>query len=363
LSKIEFNEKKLKELPSTKLPSNPTRDNYLSFVNNLELEIDLREKIKNQYIVLEGELLKLNSKEEQPIEPILEAKTTNYNNLQADVSNAVLKDKIFQKNLNQEKKEYVIRAMYLDQVLKNKESINTSVTAQTTNTISDNGSFQKSVDSLYNITIKQITDQEDKISELKSSMKTAVTFLMNKTTVNKQTTQTKSVIQTNSSKPNPLHQTTANVQNILRQPQVLNHNFKANFAIDNKLMEDRKGFMACPLLQGQRTIRYEENVNGGKHNGVVFTSKKSDVINISQGTVVKVGTTSQNKKYVIIKHDGDYMSVFANLKETYVVENQYAKFDQIIGKANAVNNNDFAIHFQIWQGSQSLNPSRWIKNN
>ena len=68
-------------------------------MNSLELEIDLREKIKNQYIVLESEILKNNNIPEEEIKPIQEEIIVIYKNLEADVINAVYKDKIFQKNL------------------------------------------------------------------------------------------------------------------------------------------------------------------------------------------------------------------------------------------------------------------------
>ncbi len=328
-------------------------------MNSLELEIDLREKIKNQYIVLESEILKNNNIPEEEIKPIQEEIIVIYKNLESDVINAVYKDKIFQKNLNTEKKQDAIRAIYLSQVLKANQ--NSSQNSEVVNVLS---SSQNSLDSLHSIVIQRIAKEEDNIIELKSSKKTAMEFLMKKTQLAKASSQ-----QTNNSKRavstplSPFTKVVVNVQNILRQPEISAHNFKANFTADNKLIEDRRGFMPCPLSQGRRSVRYEEKVNGRNHDGVIFTSKTTNVGNISQGTVVKIGSSSGNNKYVIVKHDGDYLSVYAYLKQTYVSENQYIKSGQILGEANLYKNDSYAMHFQIWKGSQSLNPSRWIKNN
>jgi septal ring factor EnvC (AmiA/AmiB activator) len=319
----------------------------------------LREKIKNQYIALEGEILKNNNIPEEEIKPVEREITVNYNNLETDVINAVLKDKIFEKTLNKNKKQDAIRAIYLSQVLRanqksseNYEAVNVLNTPQNT------------LDSLHSFVIQRITNEEDNIIELKSSMKTAMEFLMQKTQVVKASTQqTNNSTQAVNTPLSPFTKVVVNIQNILKQPEIRDHIFKANFAVDNKLIEDRKGFIPCPLPQGTRTVRYEEKVNGRKHDGVVFTSKKNNVENISQGTVVKVGASSGKNKYVIVKHDGDYMSVYAYLKQTYVSENQHINSGQVLGEANLYKNDSYAIHFQMWKGSQSLNPSRWIKNN
>lgn len=366
LSAIQKNEKKLLQFKSAKLPSNANRDNYLAYVNSLSQEIDLREKIKNQYIKLESELLLYNTEEKKNdiLEPIKTIQRVSYSNLKSDVYNAVLNDKIFQEKLKQEKKDHIIRAMYLNQVLKsNNESIVT-IAEPAADQNSKETSIQNSVDSLHAVAITKITTQEDKINTLNTSMKEAMDYLLDNTkVVQKSSTQNYKTPPTNKPVVNPLNRTVVNIQNVLRQPQVSGYNFRVNYAVDNKLMEDRKGFMSCPLSQGIRSIRYEEKINGRKHDGVVFTSKSSTVSNISQGTVVKVGQSTAGKKYVVVKHDGDYMSVYANLKEVYVSENEYIKFKGNLGQANSYNGNTFAIHFQIWKGSQSLNPSRWIKNN
>jgi len=360
LTNVNKIEKKVNQFKSLQLKSNPTKDDYLSYVNNLELEIDLRERLKNQYIILETQVLNNNINSTAEAADHFANKQSipnnNFEHLKKDLANAVLKDKIFSKNLQRDKKNDVIRAIYLKQILNSKQTLSTPKMV-----LNNKEETQLKLDSLHAISIKRIADQNDTIGIRKKAMKKTVNILMRNTPIAKPTSKTNA--STANKNSNSYSNIIINVQNSLRLDQIRNYNFKPDYASDNKLIEDRKGFIPSPLSQGKKAIRYEEKINDRTHDGIVFSSNTSLVKNISQGTVLKVSTYGNNNTYVIVRHDGEYMSVYTNLKKTYVKENQYIKFGESLGEAHLYKNDSYAIHFQLWKGSQSLNPSRWIKNN
>ena len=360
LAKIEKSKKKLNSISKKRLPINPTKDDYLSLVNNLEVRIDLIKKIQNQYIETENFLLaQISPETSKPKETNLKVQIpkTNYSSLRKVMANAILKDELISKDGNYTVENKSLRELYLKQIYQTDSDNSISVS---TPVVSEK---QSNLDSLHAVVIKEIGSYEDQLISAKNEMSSAANYLK-RTQAQEKSSNSKTVRVTvgNSNHNNKYSSIVANVQGILRLPEIKDYPYRPDFALDNKLIEDRKGFIPLPLSQGKRALRYEEKVNGRKHDGVVLSSSKSLVQNISQGIVLKVGTLD-NKKYIVVKHDGEFMSVYANLARSHVVENQKISFNQSLGEAYKSKDNTYALHFQIWKGSQSLNPSRWLKNN
>lgn len=357
LDAIAINEKKVNKLPSLTLPKNPTKDDYISHLNKLEIQLDLTEKLKNQYINLEKEILKTEVK---PTPKTIEVSTPKNNSSQLRnlLVNKVHKNNLLEDNTLSSRSQSMIDEMYLSQVLEN----HPTPSSKTTNVKSVN-TQTNNIDSLHSIVIDKIVLYEDNGKRLKAQMKSVSEKLKKRTHIQYSNSENIARNTPSQNTSQSYNAVAINIQNILRKPEVKDKPFAPRFDQDNKLIEDRKGFITPPMLNSSKAVRYESPINGSKHDGIVLKSKNANVTNISQGVVSKIGTTSSNKKFIVIKHDNDYMSVYSNLNQTFVNENEFVKYNQVIGDAHKINNQDFTIHFQLWKGSKSQNPSHWLKNN
>lgn len=360
MESIEKNEKSIKKLPILLLPKNPTKDDYISHLNKLELHLDLTEKIKNQYINFEKEVLKTDVKPLKQTPTKSKSKDAN-SELRDLLLNKVYQNKLLENNAVSNLSQSMLDEMYLSQILnaRPKKTI-PSIENPSTNTMEI-----EDLDSLHSTVIDRIVFYEENAKRLKSEMHTVSEKIKKRTHIQlSNTTPNSTTTQPKSTNSNIEYNSIAiNVQNILRTPKVKDKVFTPHFDQDNKLIEDRKGFISAPLKNSQKAIRYETTISNRNHDGIILKSTSSDVHNVSQGIVSKIGTSSGNKKFIIIKHDNGYMSVYSNINQTYVTENEFVKYNQKIGEAHKLNNQDFTIHFQLWKGSKSQNPSHWLKNN
>jgi septal ring factor EnvC (AmiA/AmiB activator) len=64
-------------------------------------------------------------------------------------------------------------------------------------------------------------------------------------------------------------------------------------------------------------------------------------------------------KAVIVQH-GDFRTVYANLKNVYVVRNQEIKLNDAIGEIYTDNDGLAELYFELWQKNKTLNPQRWL---
>lgn len=99
-----------------------------------------------------------------------------------------------------------------------------------------------------------------------------------------------------------------------------------------------------------------------KNNGVDITTNPGEKArSIFNGTVSKVFLVPGSNSAVIIRH-GQYISVYANLREVYVKQGDAVKTKQEIGLiySDTEENNKTVLKFQIWRGNVKLNPEDWI---
>ena len=132
--------------------------------------------------------------------------------------------------------------------------------------------------------------------------------------------------------------------------------------------EKNKGRFPWPTQQGVITDRFGEHAHPVmknliiKNNGVDITTNPGEKArSIFNGTVSKVFLVPGSNSAVIIRH-GQYISVYANLREVYVKQGDVVKTKQEIGLiySDTEENNKTVLKFQIWRGNVKLNPEDWI---
>ena len=128
-----------------------------------------------------------------------------------------------------------------------------------------------------------------------------------------------------------------------------------NYEMDNKLFEDRKGFMEWPI----------DNADFKKttENGAVELIGSNELVkSISQGKVIYAKKLPEGTYTIVILHDNDYYSVYANLASSLVGYGEQVNYQQILGSLKPKEDQRFLLEFQIWKKTNILNPSRWLKN-
>lgn len=128
-----------------------------------------------------------------------------------------------------------------------------------------------------------------------------------------------------------------------------------------------KGKLLWPVTNGVITSAFGEHNHSVlkgvkvKNNGVdIATTKSSDVKVVSKGVVSRVIAIPGYNKAVIVRH-GKYLTVYANLADVYVKNNQKVESGEIIGKLFSLDSNS-TLHFEIWKGNIKENPKLWLLN-
>jgi len=148
---------------------------------------------------------------------------------------------------------------------------------------------------------------------------------------------------------------------VIRQTQSTKTEYGKDFG-------DNKGKLSWPLKNGIIINDFGEHshpVLKGviiKNNGIDIQSSESDeVIAIFTGEVSRVFSIPGYNNAIIIRH-GEYLTVYANLKEIFVKQGQKIKTNEKIGILYIENNDAGGVlHFEIWKENQKLNPNQWLK--
>ena len=99
-----------------------------------------------------------------------------------------------------------------------------------------------------------------------------------------------------------------------------------------------------------------------KNNGVdIQSSENEDVIAVHLGEISRIISIPGYNNAIIIRH-GNYITVYANLKEIFVKQGQNIATGTLIGKIYKDSNEaNGVLHFEIWEENQKLNPVKWLK--
>jgi septal ring factor EnvC (AmiA/AmiB activator) len=129
-----------------------------------------------------------------------------------------------------------------------------------------------------------------------------------------------------------------------------------------------KGRLPWPV-QGQIIGKF--GISRNPETGVVIENVGID-IKAKSGTPVKsvldgvVSTITYIRGYgnlIIIDHGGGFSTVYAQIDDISVHENEYVqKGSTIATVVNSENNNPEILHFEVWGNQQKLNPQIWLSH-
>lgn len=98
------------------------------------------------------------------------------------------------------------------------------------------------------------------------------------------------------------------------------------------------------------------------NNGVNIQTREDEKVKcIFDGEVSRVAFIQTMGNTVIIKH-GDYLTVYAGLKEVFVRTGQKVSTNQEIGKVFSNNDGVSELRFQIFKNTTPLDPQIWLRN-
>lgn len=98
-----------------------------------------------------------------------------------------------------------------------------------------------------------------------------------------------------------------------------------------------------------------------KNNGVdISTAENSSVRAVFGGEITGVIIIPGAGKALMVRH-GEYLSVYANLKEVFVQKGDKVSTKQEIGKVMTdETDGKTEVHFEIWKGQVILDPATWL---
>lgn len=132
--------------------------------------------------------------------------------------------------------------------------------------------------------------------------------------------------------------------------------------------EKNKGLLPFPVAQGIITDKFGEHPHPVmksviiRNSGVDITTDAGEKARaVFNGTVSRVFAIPGGNMAIIIRH-GQYLSVYSNLKEVYVKQDDEVKTRQEIGLiySDPDEGNKSVLKFQIRKENVKLNPEEWI---
>ena len=84
----------------------------------------------------------------------------------------------------------------------------------------------------------------------------------------------------------------------------------------------------------------------------------SSVSSVLDGMVSKISFMPSYGSFVIVDHGGGYRTVYSNLDNIIVNENDYIQSGQKIAR---VSDNNNKLQFQVWYNDEPFNPEQWLR--
>jgi septal ring factor EnvC (AmiA/AmiB activator) len=142
--------------------------------------------------------------------------------------------------------------------------------------------------------------------------------------------------------------------------------FDNEFLTSSRSFSELRGRLAFPVSRGRIISDF-----GSKQNlklktfsinyGIDILCTDPVVKSVSDGIVSAIEWLPGYGTVVIITHKGNYRTVYGHLENIQVTENQRVNAGSTIGYvSNGLEGR--VLHFQIWNGRQSVDPNSWLKN-
>lgn len=127
-----------------------------------------------------------------------------------------------------------------------------------------------------------------------------------------------------------------------------------------------KGNLIWPVSKGKIVTQFGEKRN--LNLNTVTVSYGIDILArgelsvkvVADGVVSAIEWLPGYGTVIIVSHEGGYKTVYGHIGEVYVNEGDKLKTGGLIGKVGETFEGNI-LHFQIWNGRQSVNPENWLK--
>jgi septal ring factor EnvC (AmiA/AmiB activator) len=98
------------------------------------------------------------------------------------------------------------------------------------------------------------------------------------------------------------------------------------------------------------------------HNGLrIAPTGNGEVMSIADGQVVYVAHINGMRNIIIVQHDSEYYTVYANLDEFYVTLSENLEKNAVIGRIDIDFKDDSSyLYFEIRRHENALNPALWL---
>lgn len=125
------------------------------------------------------------------------------------------------------------------------------------------------------------------------------------------------------------------------------------------------GFILFPPIDGGQIISNYGMRNGRMHKGIDIKAPEGTPIKAAQdGVVVFSGFIRGYGNTVILKHEGDYFTVYAHNKYNSVKEGEFIKKGEVLGYVGMTGNAETPhLHFEVRKRTNALNPLLFLGNN
>jgi septal ring factor EnvC (AmiA/AmiB activator) len=133
----------------------------------------------------------------------------------------------------------------------------------------------------------------------------------------------------------------------------------------SKDFESNKGSLPWPVVEGVifKQFGTYSPLPGISmtNNGVdIATTKGAVVRSVFEGVVSAVIDVPSSGKVVMIRH-GEFLTVYANLKDVFVKQGDKVEIKKNIGTILFNDSEDKTLlQFEVWKGSNKLNPEEWL---
>jgi murein DD-endopeptidase MepM/ murein hydrolase activator NlpD len=103
--------------------------------------------------------------------------------------------------------------------------------------------------------------------------------------------------------------------------------------------------------------------NGRMHKGIDIQAPEGESIKAAEdGVVIFSGFLKGYGNVVIIKHEGDFFTVYAHNKVNLVKEGEFVKKGQVIGKVGMTGNAQTPhLHFEVRKKTKPLDPTEYLQ--
>ena len=135
---------------------------------------------------------------------------------------------------------------------------------------------------------------------------------------------------------------------------------------DNSSFESMQGKLVWPVANGFISAKFGrqphpvlENIYV-ENSGVSIQTKGNEVVKaVSGGTVTMIADSPGMQRVVMVRH-GQYLTIYARLKDVKVTKGQVLNRNDQIGFVYTDADGLTQLEFQVWKGSKKLDPELWL---